>query len=107
MTVNVYKNEEREEVIARVKYNHDLDTYDGHNFTCGSAGHHKGITQLSDGRFVLIHGTQWQGEHDWAEVISKDRAVQEILKSDNSDELLEKYGLKKSADKSLIAEKEE
>lgn len=106
--VNVYENEEHEKVIATVKYNQNLDTWDGRNFTSGSVGRHLGITQLQDGRFVLIHGTQWQGEHDWAEVISKERAIQEILKSDaEADELLDKYGLRKMAEQSLIAEKED
>ena len=45
-------------VIARVEYNNNLDFWDGHNWTCGSTGRHLGLTQLRDGRFVLIHGTQ-------------------------------------------------
>ncbi|GAH11171.1 unnamed protein product, partial [marine sediment metagenome] len=57
-------------------------------------------------RFVLICTSEFTNTEDRAEVISKDCAIQEILKSDNSDELLEKYGLKKLADKSLIAEAE-
>lgn len=43
------------------------------------------MTKLKDGRYVLIHGTQWQGERDWAEIISPEQAVQEILKSGNVD----------------------
>lgn len=81
---------EDEEVIAEVKYNNDLDHWDGRNYTCGSTGRHKGLTQLDDGRFVLIFGTQWQGERDSAEVISKEQAVQEILASGNT-ELFDDY----------------
>ena len=84
--VNVY-NEQRE-VIARVEYSSNLDYWDGRNWTCGGVGRHKGITRLRDGRYVLIHGTQWQGEKDWAEVITAKEALQEILRSDN-DNMLE------------------
>lgn len=101
--VNVYDNDGR--VIARVTYNHNLDRWDGHNWTCGSTGRHLGLTQLADGRFVLIRGTQWQGEQDRAEIISRDCAIQEILRSEN-EELLDKYGLKREAEKSLISEVE-
>lgn len=83
--VNVYEDGD---VIARVRYNQNLDFWDGRNFTCGSTGRHKGLTKLKDGRYVLIHGTQWQGEKDWAEIISPQQALQEILKSGNT-ELLE------------------
>jgi len=83
--VNVYADEFMEEVIARVRYNQNLDFWDGRNFTCGSTGRHKGLTKLKDGRYVLIHGTQWQGEKDWAEIISPEQALQEILKSGNTE----------------------
>ena len=60
-------------IIARVNYNSDLDYWDGRNWTCGSTGHHKGLTKLKkSGQYVLIHGTQWQGERDSAEIISKE-----------------------------------
>jgi hypothetical protein len=69
---------------------------------CGETGRHKGLTKLRDGRYVLIHGTQWQGERHWAEIISPEQALQEILKSGNV-ELLEK---KKFAElKTLYTEK--
>lgn len=101
--VNVYDDEGK--VIARVKYNNNLDTWDGHNWSCGSVGRHLGLTQLADGRFVLIHSTQWQGESDSAEIISRECAIQEILRSRNLD-LLDKYGLRKEAENSLIPEAE-
>lgn len=85
--VNVY--DESGKVIARVKYNENLDIWDGHNWGRGT-GRHLGLTRLRDGRFVLIHGTQWQGESVWAEVIDESQALQEILKAEN-DELLDKY----------------
>jgi len=78
------------DVVAEVKHNAALDYWDGRNYTCGSTGRHKGLTQLDDGRFVLIHGTDWQGERDSAEIITAERAVQEILRSTNTD-LFDEY----------------
>lgn len=78
--VNVYSGDT---VIARVRYNQNLDYWDGRNWSNGGTGRHKGLTKLKDGRYVLIHGTDWQGEKDWAEVISPEQALQEILKSGN------------------------
>lgn len=107
--VNVYADEYKEDVIARVRYNQDLDFWDGRNFTCGSTGRHKGLTKLRDGSYVLIHGTQWQGDRDWAEVISAEQALQEILKSGNT-ELLEtkKYReLKELHEKTMVAEEDD
>jgi hypothetical protein len=80
--INVYDGGE---VIGRVRYNANLDYWDGHNWTSGNTGRHKGITKLRDGRYVLIHGTQWQGESDSAEIISADQAIQEILRSGNAE----------------------
>ena len=57
---------------------------------CGSTGRHKGLTKLKHGQYVLIHGTQWQGERDWAEIISKKEALQEVLRSGNLELLEEK-----------------
>lgn len=79
--INVYDGCE---VIARVNYNDNLDFWDGRNYTCGSTGRHKGLTKLKDGRYVLIHGTQWQGERDYAEIITTEEALQEILRSGNT-----------------------
>ena len=107
--VNVYADEFMEEVIARVRYNQNLDFWDGRNFTCGSTGRHKGLTKLKDGRYVLIHGTQWQGEKDWAEIISPEQALQEILKSGNT-ELLEtkKFReLKELYEKQMVEEEDD
>lgn len=105
--VNVYSNDT---VVARVRYNADLDHWDGRNYTSGSTGRHLGITRLKTGEYVLIHGTQWQGERDTAEIVDAETALQEILKSGNA-ELLEtkKFkDLKKLAEeKGMIGECEE
>jgi len=103
--INVY-NSTCEKVIGKVKYNENLDYWDGNNMTNGGTGMHKGLTKLKDGRYVLIHGTQWQGAESWAEVISKEQALQEIVKSRN-DGLLEnpKFAeLKALKDKVFVSE---
>ena len=76
-----------DEIVARVHYNDCLDYWDGHNNTSGSPGRHIGITRLADGQYVLIHGTQWQGEHDTAEIVTENEALQEILRTGNGDML--------------------
>jgi len=106
--VNVYANEYDldGDVIARVRYNQNLDYWDGRNWQNGGTGRHKGLTKLRDGRYVLIHGTDWQGERDWAEIISAEQALQEILKAQRL-ELLDtkKFAdLKKLHEESLIEE---
>jgi hypothetical protein len=104
--VNVY--DENGRVIAMVKANNNLDWWDGSNYTCGSTGRHKGLTRLKTGEYVLIHGTQWQGERDWAEIITPEQALQEILKSGNM-ELLEEERfseLKALYEKTIIQEEE-
>jgi len=78
------------EVVGEVEYNADLDFWDGRNNTCGSTGRHKGLTQLQTCEYVLIHGTQWQGERDHAEIISPEQAVKEIIASGNH-ELFESF----------------
>ena len=102
--VNVYNNNE---VIARVKYTNNLDFWDGRNYTNGGAGLHKGLTKLKDGSFVLIHGSQWQGSKDHAKIITADKALQEILKSDY-EELLEEEKFKelKKLNKQMLIEEE-
>ena len=98
--VNVYNNDMRERVVARVSPNTNLDYWDGHNFTNGGTGIHKGITKLKDGSYVLIHSSQWQGSTSWAEVISPERAVQEILEA----QATELFDEKKFAELKELAE---
>ena len=101
--VNVYENEQRERIVARVKYNSRLDHWDGHNWTSGGVGLHLGITRLRDGRMVLIYGTQWQGSRDYAVVASDDEALQAIL-DNNASELDNWPHLKALAEKTIAAE---
>lgn len=105
--VNVYEGGDEygngKKVVARVKYNSCLDHWDGHNWTNGSTGRHLGITRLKNKKFVLIHGTQWQGDKDHAEIVSDEDALQAILDND-PDELKNWPDLQKLADEKLIGE---
>jgi len=100
--VNVYNNEG--EIIGEVKYNTNLDRWDGRNMTSGSTGRHKGLTRLKNGSFVLIYGTDWQGERDTAEIITPEQALQEILKSGNLDLLKEHPELEAIREETIIQE---
>jgi len=105
--VNVY--DENGDVIARVRYNQDLDYWDGRNWTNGGTGMHKGITKLKDGRYVIIIGSQWQGARDYGYIVSPEEALQEILKSGNHDLLETKKfrELKELYEKQMVAEEED
>ena len=93
-------------VIARVLYNSNLDNWNGSNWTSGSTGRHLGLTRLKkSGQYVLIHGTQWQGEINTAEIISPKEAYQIILQMDHED-LLEKYPDLKKYDSEIEMEEE-
>lgn len=98
--INVFEDEFHSKVVTRVKYNEILDYWDGHNWTNGGVGRHLGITKLKDGRYVLIYGTQWQGEKDYGRVVSPEEALHEILKSHNTELLT----LKKFKDLKTLAE---
>ncbi len=93
MTHKVPVFDEDQKIVAHVEYNSNLDYWDGRNNTCGSTGRHMGLTVLKDGRFVLIHGTQWQGERDHAEIVSADEALQAVMRT-SSLELLESVRFK-------------
>jgi hypothetical protein len=84
--VKLYKNEE---VIGDVDANTKLDYWDGRNYSNGGTGRHLGFGQTKNGEFYLIHKTQWQGEQNYAEIVSPDRIVKEAIKSNNINELEE------------------
>jgi len=77
--VNVYDSEGN--VVARVTYNQDLDFWDGRNWSCGGTGLHQGIAKLKDGNYVIVHGSQWQGDRAYGEIVSKEEALQAIIRS--------------------------
>lgn len=102
--IKVYDNEE---VIGVVEYSDNLDHWDGRNYSNGGVGNHKGLTKLEDGRFVLIYGSDWEGHRDYGEIISSYDALQEVLKSDNDDYLLNEYPeLKELYEKTMVKEAE-
>ncbi len=77
-------------IVAEVEANTNLDYWDGHNYTCGHTGRHRGLTQLESGEYVLIHSTQWVGERDYGEIVTPAAALAEILRSRNL-ELLDQF----------------
>lgn len=108
--VNVFEDRyEKENVVARVRYNNRLDYWDGRNKCNGGTGMHKGLTKLKDGRFVIIIGSQWQGAKDYAYIVSDREALDEILQSEKIDILdtIKFKSLKKLYESSLIQEEED
>jgi hypothetical protein len=103
--VNVYG--ENGSVIARVKYISNLDYWDGHNWTSGSMGHHSGVAKLRDGRFVLIHGSDWESDRNSAEIITEKEALDVILRSGNTDLLDDKrFSELKRLESEMVQEEE-
>ena len=70
-----------DEVIGMVEYTDNLDYWDGRNHTCGSTGRHLGIGKTKDGRFYLCHGSQWQGERDYAVIVTEEEAKRVVLRN--------------------------
>ena len=93
------------EIIANVDYNNNLDYWTGQNWQNGGTGKHRGLTQLEDGRLVIIYGSDWQGTKDYGEIISKEKAIQEIVDSEN-EELLKEFNLTEEYEKTMIKEKD-
>ncbi|MDU7150102.1 MAG: hypothetical protein E6300_16625 [Clostridium sp.] len=79
--VNVYNDCNK--IIGRVSYSENLDYFYNGNFQNGGVGLHKGLAKLKNGKYVLIYGSNWQGDRDYAKVISKTDALDEILESEN------------------------
>lgn len=88
--VILFEHSESDEVIADVKYNNDLDMFDGDDHFNPDRGRHLGFGQLDDGRFYLVFGTEYKGQHNYAVVVPAERIVKEALKSHNL-HVLENY----------------
>jgi len=86
--VNVYDGDG--EVIARVRFTRNLDSWDGHNWGCGGTGNHEGLTKLKDGRYIIVYSSQFEGNRPYGEIVSKERALHAIMVTDNLDLLDEK-----------------
>jgi hypothetical protein len=74
--VPLYKGER---CIGQVTYTENLDRWDGRNYQSGGTGRHLGIGKTKNGNFYIVHGTNWQGEHDVARVITEDEAKQHVM----------------------------
>lgn len=100
--VNIYNDDGQ--VIGTVAYNNNLDVWNGSNWQNGGTGRHLGITKVSDGSFVIIQGSDWEGDSDCAYVISDKKAFQLIMKY--SPELLteEKFKELRRFEKDLLTE---
>lgn len=103
--VKVYEYIGDTEIIADVEYNNNLDIWNGQNWQSGGTGQHKGLTRLEDGRFVLIHGSDWQGVQDYGVIITESEALNEIIESGNLD-LLDEFGLRDQYEESMVKEKD-
>ena len=87
--INVYLDRyQLKEVVARVRYNQNLDYWDGRKWQNEGTDRHKGITKLRGGRYAIIKGTDWEGERDYAYIVDADKASHENLKAQRL-ELLE------------------
>ena len=89
--VAVYEDENgfrNDGVIARVEYNQMLDNWNGSNWQRDGVGRHLGLAILRDGRPVLIHGTDWQGEESYGVTVTEKEALDKILTADNADKVL-------------------
>jgi putative transposon-encoded protein len=103
--VSVYAGENN--IVARVKYNEKLDYWDGRNFTCGQTGRHLGYTRLENsGLFVLIHGSQWQGEKSYGVVCSPYELIQAALRTGHIDDVIAEYPELNHAKNEFIEEEE-
>lgn len=100
-----YNDYGEEQIVATVEYNDNLDFWDGSNFSSGSPFRHMGLTKLKDGRYVLIYGSQWEGETNYGVVVSPKEALCEVLRTGNS-ELLNDPRFKelKELEKTLVKE---
>lgn len=81
--VSVYETEDKEKVISRVRYNSDLDYWNGTCRSYGEDGNHRGITKLKDGRYVIIYANDDCSFKDYGLIVSPAKALEEILKSGN------------------------
>jgi hypothetical protein len=73
------------DIVGTVRYNANLDYWDGHTWSNGGICNHKGISRLKNGEYVIITGSDFEGERDKAKVTTPENALQEILKSGNGD----------------------
>lgn len=74
---------ENGKIIGVVGYTDNLDIWNGSNWQNGGTGKHLGISVMQNKKeriYVLIHGSDWQGSQDYAEIIDKKEALYLIMK---------------------------
>ncbi len=80
MKKHVVRCFENGEIVGVVEYTNNLDRWDGRNMSSGSLGRHIGIGKTKDGKYYVCHGTQWENETDFAEIVSEEEAKKLCLK---------------------------
>jgi len=83
ITVPLYDANDR--CIGRVPYTTNLDQWDGHNYTDGSCGCHLGIGKTRAGQYYFVHGSQWEGTRDTANICTEDEARSAVIAAGKDD----------------------
>jgi len=71
--------------VGRVPYSDNLDHWDGHNYTSGGTGCHRGIGKTRTGQFYFVHGSQWEGARNRASICTEEDAREAVMESGNED----------------------
>jgi hypothetical protein len=69
-----------EHCIGRVSYSANLDVWNGSNYQSGGTGRHLGVGRTRTGQFYLCYGTQWQGERDYARIVTAEEAKEAVMR---------------------------
>jgi hypothetical protein len=72
-----------EACMGRVSYTDNLDVWNGSNYQSGGTGRHLGVGKTRTGKFFLCHGTQWQGERDYAVIVTEEEAREAVMRVGN------------------------
>lgn len=68
-------------VVARVEYTNNLDCVEC--IESENDGYHKGLTRLKSGEYVLVVGSDWQGDINFGFICTADIALKHIIASGN------------------------
>ncbi|MTI95225.1 MAG: ribbon-helix-helix protein, CopG family [Firmicutes bacterium] len=70
-----------------------IDRWDGSNMTTGGTGNHAHVYKTTDGRYVLVLSSQWEGSKDTAAIMTATELrgyLVSIDRADEADEILSK-----------------
>jgi|SRR5690554_2134137 len=107
---------EWQEIIEVEDQGFNCDRWDGNNLTTGGTGLSLIVYRTKDDRYLVIHGTSWQGEDDQATVfdkqdfleymtkINREKEARNIIRQPQPKELLEKK-ISKAKEKSAATGK--